>query len=85
MGTRLTPDEVTQLLRKRATQSPARTADEVAETENALNAAEDIARTGRTDLRCLVCLGELIVEHTGASYLVRCQKENRVVLTSRGI
>jgi hypothetical protein len=85
MGTRLTPDEITQLLRKRAAQSPARSPAEVAETENALDAAEDIARRGRTDRRCLVCSGELIVEHIGASYLVRCQKENRAIVTSRGI
>lgn len=85
MGTKLTPEEVRQLLSKRAAQSPARTPEQVAETDNALNAAEDIAQKGRTDLRCLACSGELIVEHVGTSYLVRCEKENRVILTSRGI
>lgn len=85
MGTKLTPEEVRQLLSKRAAQSPPRTPEQVAETDNALDAAEDIARNGRTDRRCLACSGDLIVEHVGASYLVRCAKEGRVILTSRGI
>jgi hypothetical protein len=61
------------------------TPQELAEIENALAAAEQIERNGRTDLRCIVCAGELVVERVGASYLVRCTKEDRVIFTSRGI
>ena len=85
MGTSLTTDEVARLLERRKAQSPSLTPDELAEIDNANAAAEELARHGRTDRRCLVCSGELVVEHVGASYLVRCTKENRVILTSRGI
>jgi hypothetical protein len=57
----------------------------IAEVENAQRAAEDLARRGETDLRCLICGGELVVEEVGTSYLVRCKPENRVISTSRGI
>jgi hypothetical protein len=56
-----------------------------AEIGNAESAAEELDRTGHTARRCLVCGGELIVEEVGASYLVRCKKEDRVITTSRGI
>jgi hypothetical protein len=59
--------------------------DEMAEVESALAAAEDIARDGQTERRCLACGGALAVENVGASYLVRCTKEDRVLLSSRGI
>ena len=85
MGTRLTPEEVRQLLRKRAAQFPPLTPEEVAEIDNARTAVEEIERDGQTNRRCLVCSGALVVEDVGASYVVRCEKENRVVLTSRGI
>jgi hemin uptake protein HemP len=55
------------------------------EVDNAELAAEDIARDSRTTRRCLRCGGELVVERAGASYLVRCKQEGRVLLTSRGI
>jgi hypothetical protein len=61
------------------------TPEQLAEIENAESAAEELAQNGRTDLRCLVCSGELVVEHVGASYQVRCQRENRIITTSRGI
>jgi hemin uptake protein HemP len=56
-----------------------------AEVNNAELAAEDVARDSRTTRRCLRCGGELIVERAGASYLVRCKQEGRVLLTSRGV
>ena len=55
------------------------------EVDNAELAAEEIARDGHTARRCLRCGGELILEPIGASYLVRCKHENRVVFTSRGL
>jgi hemin uptake protein HemP len=61
------------------------TPEVVAEVDNAEMAAEDIARDGHTTRRCLRCGGDLIMERSGASYLVRCKQEGRVLLTSRGI
>jgi phosphoribosyl-dephospho-CoA transferase len=57
----------------------------LAEIDNADAAAEDLARHGRTDRRCLVCAGEFVVEECGAAYRVRCKNENRVILAARGI
>jgi hypothetical protein len=85
MGTRLTPEEVRQLLRKRAAQFPPLTPEQTAEIENAQSAAEEIARDGHTNRRCLVCSGPLLLEEVGASYLVRCEMEKRIIVTSRGI
>ncbi len=85
MGTSLTPEEVARLLQRRKAQAPDLTPEELVEIDNAEAAAEELARNGRTDRRCLVCSGELVVERAGASYLVRCTKENRVIITSRGI
>ena len=85
MRNRLTPDEVRERLRKRAAQFPPLTPDRVAEIDNAQSAAEEIGRDGQTSRRCLVCSGRLVLEEIGASYLVRCEKENRVIVTSRGI
>lgn len=85
MGTRLTPEEVRQLLRNRAAKFPPLTPEEVAEIDNAQSAAEEIGRDGQTSRRCLVCSGPLVLERVGASYLVRCQTEDRVIVTSRGI
>ena len=61
------------------------TPERLAEIENAHGAAAGIARHGRTDLRCLVCGGDLVVEDVGTSYMVHCTKENRVIATARGI
>ena len=85
MGTKLTPEEVAESLRKSAARFPPLTPERVAEIENADRAAEEIERDGQTSRRCLVCSGPLVVEDIGASYVVRCEKENRVILTSRGI
>jgi hypothetical protein len=82
---RLTPEEVRQLLRKRAAQFPPLTPEELAEIDNAQVAAEELDRDGQTNRRCLVCSGPLVVEDVGASYLVRCGTENRIIVTSRGI
>jgi hypothetical protein len=57
----------------------------MAEVDNAELAAEDLVRDGHTARRCLRCGGPLIIERVGASYLVRCQQEGRVLLTSRGL
>jgi hypothetical protein len=61
------------------------TTERRAEIHNAEAAAEELAKSGHTDRRCLVCSGDLVVEEIGASYLVRCKNENRVITTSRGI
>jgi serine/threonine protein phosphatase PrpC len=61
------------------------TPEQRAEIANAESAAEELDRAGQTVRRCLVCGGELVVEEVGASYLVRCKKEGRVITTSRGI
>lgn len=61
------------------------TPEKLAEIDNADRAAEELAYYGETEVRCLVCSGELVVETIGSSYLVRCKQENRVITTSRGI
>lgn len=61
------------------------TPEMLAEIDNAELAAEELARDGRTSRKCLRCGGPLVVEHVGASYLVRCKQEGRVILTSRGL
>ena len=61
------------------------TPERLLEIENAERAAEELDKFGQTSRRCLVCSGELIVEDVGASYLVRCKNENRIITTSRGI
>lgn len=85
MGTKLTPAEMAERRRKRAAGFPPLTPERVAEIENARSAAEEIGRDGTTNRRCLVCSGPLVLEETGSSYLVRCEKENRVIVTARGI
>lgn len=57
----------------------------LAEVDNAELAAEEITRDGHTARRCLRCGGELALERVGASYLIRCKPENRIILTSRGL
>jgi hypothetical protein len=54
----------------KSTSGPKPTLARIAEVENAQRAAEDLARRGETDLRCLICGGELVVEEVGTSYLV---------------
>jgi hypothetical protein len=61
------------------------TPERIAEIDNAERAAEELAYYGQTEVRCLICGGELEVEEIGSSYLVRCKQENRVISTSRGI
>jgi hypothetical protein len=61
------------------------TPERLAEIDNADRASEELAYHGKTDVRCLACGGELVVEMFGSSYLVRCKQENRVITTSRGI
>jgi hypothetical protein len=57
----------------------------LAEVDNADEAAEDLARDGHTERRCLRCGGELLLERVRGGYTVRCAAENRVVLTARGL
>ena len=57
----------------------------LAEVENAELAAEELARDGHTLRRCLRCGGDLVMERAGASYVIRCKQEHRVLLTSRGL
>lgn len=61
------------------------TPEQIAEIENAELAAEELARFGSTQLRCLSCGGELVVEDVGSSYKVICRGEQRIISTSRGI
>lgn len=61
------------------------TPERLAEIRNAKRAAEELARHGTTERRCLSCGGELVVEDIGNSYVVRCRKEDRIVATSRGL
>lgn len=61
------------------------TTETLAEVDNAELAAEELARDGHTARKCLRCGGSLALERVGASYLVRCQQEDRVLLTSRGL
>jgi hypothetical protein len=84
METKLTSEEA-ESLRKSAARFPPLTPERVAEIENADRAAEEIERDGQTSRRCLVCSGPLVVEDIATSYVVRCEKENRIVFTSRGI
>lgn len=57
----------------------------IAEVDNAELAAEELARNGRTSRKCLRCSGPLAVEYLGASYVVRCEHEGRVIFASRGL
>lgn len=57
----------------------------LSEVNNAELAAEELTRDGHTARKCLRCGGPLVLERVGASYLVRCQPEDRVLLTSRGL
>lgn len=59
--------------------------DESLEFENALRAAEDVARTGKTDRTCLRCGRALSIEFVGASCRVVCDSEGRVIFSLRGI
>ena len=61
------------------------TPETIAEVDNADLAAEDLARHGHTKRRCLRCGGELLLERVRGGYMVRCNAENRVVLTARGL
>jgi hypothetical protein len=60
-------------------------ADELAETENAHQAAEDIGMRGGTQRRCLKCGGELVVRDLTSAYEVVCVTEGRVIAAGRGI
>jgi hypothetical protein len=58
---------------------------ERAAIENALDAAEDFGRYGRTSRVCLTCGGRLAIERVGNSYRILCVSEGRVILASRGL
>jgi len=59
--------------------------EELAELDNAEQAASELARDGRTDRRCLKCGGTLVYEHLGSGYRVLCKEEKRVIFNVRGI
>ena len=64
-----------------ATSSP--TPEQQAEFENALRAEEDLAFRGTTNRRCLRCGGELRMIESGSGLQIRCEREQRVILTAR--
>jgi len=53
--------------------------------QNAVKAAEELARTGKTDRRCLRCGGRFLYEEFGAGSKIRCEDECGLELTFRGI
>ena len=53
--------------------------------QNAVKAAEELARTGKTDRRCLRCGGRFLYEEYGAGSQLRCEGECGFKLTFRGI
>lgn len=48
-------------------------------------ADEDFARYGNTKLPCPRCGSKLIYEDYGSAHIVRCEKENCVKVTYRGL
>ena len=59
--------------------------EEVAEIDNAVLAAEDFARDGHTNRRCLRCGGDLVMDEVGSSYAILCRQEGREIFASRGL
>ena len=47
--------------------------------------AEEIGRYGVTEIKCPVCGGRFTLQHMGSSYVLRCETDNCLKLTSRGI
>ena len=47
--------------------------------------AEEIGRFNKTDKTCLVCGGEFLLQCIGSSYVLQCETDNCLKLTSRGI
>jgi len=47
--------------------------------------AEEIGRYGSTDKKCPVCGGEFILRRKGNSYILRCETDNCMKISSRGI
>ena len=52
--------------------------------QNAIKAAEELARSGKTDRRCLRCGGRFVYQEYGAGAELRCE-ECDFKLTFRGI
>ena len=46
---------------------------------------EDFGRHGNTKLRCPRCGGKFIYEDYGSGRILRCEKENCIKVTFRGI
>lgn len=53
--------------------------------QNAVKAAEELARTGKTERRCLRCGGRFLYQEFGAASEIRCEDECGFKLTFRGI
>jgi len=47
--------------------------------------AEEIDRYGQTDKRCPVCGGAFLLSNRGNSYVLRCETDDCLKMTSRGI
>ena len=47
--------------------------------------AEDLGRYGHTDIKCPECDGEFSILVTGSSYEIRCETDDCIKFTSRGI
>ena len=47
--------------------------------------AEDIGRYGETDKICPVCGNTFILQRKGSSYVLHCETDNCLKITSRGI
>ncbi|WP_160680439.1 hypothetical protein [Clostridium sp. C8-1-8] len=48
-------------------------------------ADEDFARYGNTNLNCPRCGSKLIYEDYGSAHIIRCEKENCIKITYRGL
>ena len=46
---------------------------------------EDFAKNGNTDLPCPRCGGKLILEDHGSAHVIRCEKDNCIRVSYKGL
>ena len=56
-----------------------------AEIDNANKAVIELRTLGYTNCVCLRCGSKLVINDVVSAYQVKCERENRVILTVRGL